>query len=141
MVGQVLSLFLHSRLFISVISVSLCMWFLFLHGYQVIEILSHVNKRVKHQPIIGLPLSDLWKLYLESSSAPMVRNFCIVYIEMAIDRVQKEVGLCCWVFDFLKQSYRTFTWPNHETAGKTINSACIFNQHFEAAFPTPRHIT
>lgn len=31
---------------------------------------------------------------MESSSAPMVRNFCIVYIEMAIDRVQKEVSLC-----------------------------------------------
>ncbi|XP_057801647.1 uncharacterized protein LOC131016878 isoform X1 [Salvia miltiorrhiza] len=57
---------------------------------KVIEILSHVNKRVKHQGTIGLPLSDLWKLYMESSSAPMVRNFCIVYIEMAIDRVQKE---------------------------------------------------
>ncbi|KAH6836999.1 ARM repeat superfamily protein [Perilla frutescens var. hirtella] len=57
---------------------------------KVIEILSHVNKRVKHQPLIGLPLSDLWKLYMESSSAPMVRNFCIVYIEMAIDRVQTE---------------------------------------------------
>ncbi|KAL7113564.1 hypothetical protein ACP275_04G068800 [Erythranthe tilingii] len=57
---------------------------------KVLEILSHVNKRVKHQLQIGLPLSDLWKLYLESSSAPMVRNFCIVYIEMAMDRVQKE---------------------------------------------------
>ncbi|KAL8545025.1 hypothetical protein ACS0TY_005289 [Phlomoides rotata] len=57
---------------------------------KVIEILTHVNKRVKHQPVIGLPLSDLWKLYVESSSAPMVRNFCIMYIEMAVDRVQME---------------------------------------------------
>ncbi|KAL1555169.1 proteasome adapter and scaffold protein ECM29-like isoform X1 [Salvia divinorum] len=57
---------------------------------KVMEILSHVNKRVKHQATIGLPLSDLWKLYMDSSCAPMVRNFCIVYIEMAIDRVQKE---------------------------------------------------
>ncbi|PIN26135.1 hypothetical protein CDL12_01113 [Handroanthus impetiginosus] len=57
---------------------------------KVIEILSHVNKRVKHRQEIGLPLSDLWKLYAESSSAPMVRNFCIVYIEMAIDRVLGE---------------------------------------------------
>ncbi|KAL6519030.1 hypothetical protein OROHE_017454 [Orobanche hederae] len=57
---------------------------------KVIEILSHVNKRVKHQRAVGLPLLDLWQLYVESSSAPMVRNFCIVYIEMAIDRVHKE---------------------------------------------------
>ncbi|KAL0435305.1 UNVERIFIED_CONTAM: Proteasome adapter and scaffold protein ECM29 [Sesamum radiatum] len=57
---------------------------------KVIEILSHVNKRVKHQLEISLPLSELWKLYVESSAAPMVRNFCIVYVEMAIDRVHKE---------------------------------------------------
>ncbi|CAA0805895.1 ARM repeat superfamily protein [Striga hermonthica] len=57
---------------------------------KVIEILSHVNKRVKHQQAIGLPLSDLWQLYVESGSAPMVRNFCIVYIEMATDRVHVE---------------------------------------------------
>ncbi|KAG8388927.1 hypothetical protein BUALT_Bualt02G0176200 [Buddleja alternifolia] len=57
---------------------------------KVIEILSHVNKRVKHQLEIGLPLSELWKLYMESSAAPMVRNFCIMYIEMAMDRVQKK---------------------------------------------------
>ncbi|KAL0371035.1 UNVERIFIED_CONTAM: Proteasome adapter and scaffold protein ECM29 [Sesamum angustifolium] len=57
---------------------------------KVIEILSHVNKRVKHQLEISLPLSELWKLYVESTAAPMVRNFCIVYVEMAIDRVHKE---------------------------------------------------
>ncbi|XP_011080457.1 proteasome-associated protein ECM29 homolog [Sesamum indicum] len=57
---------------------------------KVIEILSHVNKRVKHQLEITLPLSELWKLYVESSAAPMVRNFCIVYVEMAIDRVHQE---------------------------------------------------
>ncbi|CAA3007764.1 proteasome-associated ECM29 homolog isoform X1 [Olea europaea subsp. europaea] len=57
---------------------------------KVIEILSHVNKRVKHQQQIGLPLSELWKLYVESSVAPMIRNFCIMYIEMAIERVPKE---------------------------------------------------
>ncbi|KAL0389274.1 UNVERIFIED_CONTAM: Proteasome adapter and scaffold protein ECM29 [Sesamum calycinum] len=62
---------------------------------KVIEILSHVNKRVKHQLEISLPLSELWKLYVESTAAPMVRNFCIVYVEMAIDRVHKEViGEC-----------------------------------------------
>ncbi|KAL3530047.1 hypothetical protein ACH5RR_009369 [Cinchona calisaya] len=57
---------------------------------KVLEILNHVNKRVKHQPEIGLPLQELWQLYLESRAAPMVRNFCVVYIEMAIDRATKE---------------------------------------------------
>lgn len=60
------------------------------------EILSHVNKRVKHQQQIGLPLEELWELYMEANAAPMVRNFCIVYIEMAFDRVSKEV--CIIIF-------------------------------------------
>ncbi|KAJ0985238.1 hypothetical protein J5N97_003594 [Dioscorea zingiberensis] len=54
---------------------------------SVMDILSHVNKRVKHHPEIGLPLSQLWSMYREFTSAPMVRNFCIVYIEMAFDRL------------------------------------------------------
>ncbi|ESQ29944.1 hypothetical protein EUTSA_v100122260mg, partial [Eutrema salsugineum] len=41
----------------------------------VLEILSHVNKRVKHQHEIGLPLLDLWKLYTDPAASPMVRNF------------------------------------------------------------------
>ncbi|RDY08884.1 Proteasome-associated protein ECM29-like protein, partial [Mucuna pruriens] len=61
----------------------------------VLEILSHVNKRVKLQPQIGLPLSDLWKLYSESGAVPIIRNFCIVYIEMAFQRVNaKVIGEC-----------------------------------------------
>ncbi|XP_065879858.1 uncharacterized protein [Euphorbia lathyris] len=54
---------------------------------KVLEILSHVNKRVKHQSQIGLPLLELWKLYTEANATPMVKNFCIVYIEMAFERV------------------------------------------------------
>ncbi|XP_021604828.1 proteasome adapter and scaffold protein ECM29 isoform X2 [Manihot esculenta] len=53
---------------------------------KVLEILSHVNKRVKHQSEIGLPLLELWKLYTEANATPMVKNFCIVYIEMAFER-------------------------------------------------------
>ncbi|GMH13042.1 hypothetical protein Nepgr_014883 [Nepenthes gracilis] len=53
---------------------------------KVIEILSHVNKRVKNEPQIGFPLSELWNMYTDVNAAPMVRNFCIIYIEMAFDR-------------------------------------------------------
>ncbi|GKU93489.1 hypothetical protein SLEP1_g7081 [Rubroshorea leprosula] len=52
---------------------------------KVLEILSHVNKRVKHQPEIGLPLMDLWKMYSELNASPMVKNFSIIYIEMAFE--------------------------------------------------------
>ncbi|GLU18926.1 hypothetical protein SLE2022_352020 [Rubroshorea leprosula] len=54
---------------------------------KVLEILSHVNKRVKHQLEIGLPLMDLWKMYSELNAPPMVKNFCIIYIEMAFERI------------------------------------------------------
>nr|KYP73231.1 Proteasome-associated protein ECM29 isogeny [Cajanus cajan] len=57
---------------------------------KVLEILSHVNKRVKLQQHIGLPLSALWKLYSESGAVPIIRNFCIVYIEMAFQRVNAK---------------------------------------------------
>ncbi|KAF8398207.1 hypothetical protein HHK36_017133 [Tetracentron sinense] len=60
---------------------------------KVMEILSHVNKRVKHQREIGLPLSELWKIYMETNAAPMVKNFCIVYIEMSFERLRAEVSV------------------------------------------------
>ena len=63
---------------------------------QVLEILSHVNKRVKHQPEIGLPLLELWNIFSEANAAPMVRNFSIVYIEMAFERAPTEV--CDFLF-------------------------------------------
>uniref|UniRef100_A0ACD5YHL8 Uncharacterized protein n=1 Tax=Avena sativa TaxID=4498 RepID=A0ACD5YHL8_AVESA len=56
----------------------------------VMEILSHINKRVKHRPEISLPMLDLWKIYTESASSSIVRNFCIVYIEMAFERLPSE---------------------------------------------------
>ncbi|XP_048499629.1 uncharacterized protein LOC104890118 isoform X2 [Beta vulgaris subsp. vulgaris] len=58
---------------------------------KVLEILSHINKRVKHEPGIGLPLSELWSMYTEATAAAMVRNFCIIYIEMAFERSEIEV--------------------------------------------------
>ncbi|XP_047327429.1 proteasome adapter and scaffold protein ECM29 isoform X3 [Impatiens glandulifera] len=57
---------------------------------KVMEILSHVNKRVKHQPEICLPVLELWELYMLPDSTPMVKNFCIVYIEMSFDRQHPE---------------------------------------------------
>uniref|UniRef100_A0A2P2M9G4 Proteasome-associated protein ECM29 homolog isoform X1 n=1 Tax=Rhizophora mucronata TaxID=61149 RepID=A0A2P2M9G4_RHIMU len=52
---------------------------------KVLEILSHVNKRVKHRHDIMLPLNELWNLYMGANASPMVKNFCVVYIEMAFE--------------------------------------------------------
>ena len=48
--------------------------------------LSHVNKRVRGHDQIKLPLDALLDLYLSDSSAPLVKNFAVVYVEMAMDR-------------------------------------------------------
>jgi proteasome component ECM29 len=56
---------------------------------KVMEMLTHINRRVKDQPAIHLPVWDLWKLY-QSADSPMVKNFSIVYIEMAFDRLPME---------------------------------------------------
>lgn len=50
-----------------------------------------MNKRVKHQPEIVLPLQELWKLYMEANATSMVKNFAIVYIEMAFERADRKV--------------------------------------------------
>lgn len=56
------------------------------HGRpQVMEILSHINKRVKGHDAISLPLGDLIRLYLDTAHS-MVRNFAIVYVEMGYTR-------------------------------------------------------
>lgn len=60
---------------------------------QVMEILTHINKRVKDQVSIKLPLIDLLKLYQSPDAVPMVRNFAIVYIEMAFERSTVEVSI------------------------------------------------
>ncbi|XP_029120499.1 uncharacterized protein [Elaeis guineensis] len=56
----------------------------------VLEILSHVNKRVKHHPEIRLPMLELWRIYNDADASSMVKNFCIVYIEMSFDRLSSE---------------------------------------------------
>lgn len=48
--------------------------------------LSHVNKRVRGHDQIKLPLDALLDLYLSETSAPLVKNFAVVYVEMAMDR-------------------------------------------------------
>ena len=61
------------------------------------EILSHINKRIRDQNHIALPLEDLVDLFVDPSSAGLVKNFALVYTEMAFDRAspaarEKVVG-------------------------------------------------
>jgi proteasome component ECM29 len=60
---------------------------------QVLEMLSHINKRVKEQRHIQLPLQELLALYGDAQTPMMVKNFAIVYIEMAFERSTLEEKL------------------------------------------------
>lgn len=53
---------------------------------KVMAILGHINKRVKGDASVLLPLGGLAKLFL-STDHPMVSNFALVYVEMAFARV------------------------------------------------------
>ena len=57
---------------------------------QVLELLSHVNKRIKGHTDIQLPLEQLLDLYHAKDTAPLVRNFALVYVEMAFERASPE---------------------------------------------------
>ena len=59
----------------------------------MLEILSHVNKRVRGHASIKMPLDALLALYAEPSSAPLVRNFALVYLEMVYERATEEARL------------------------------------------------
>lgn len=52
--------------------------------------LSHVNKRVRGHDQIKLPLNALLDLYLTDASTPLVKNFAIVYVEMAMERSTED---------------------------------------------------
>jgi hypothetical protein len=54
---------------------------------KVMAILSHLNKRLKADGSIVLPLGGLIKLFTSPSSAPFVANFALVYIDMGFPRV------------------------------------------------------
>lgn len=64
----------------------------------MLELLSHVNKRVKGHDEIKLPLLPLLEVYNQSNAPPLVRNFSLVYVEMAFERASPEDRLeavCC----------------------------------------------
>jgi proteasome component ECM29 len=60
---------------------------------KVLEVLSHVNKRVRPQPNIKLPLNDLLTQYLSPDSSTLLKNFNIIYLEIAFQRAALEVAI------------------------------------------------
>ncbi|KAG6544513.1 hypothetical protein Mapa_014151 [Marchantia paleacea] len=57
---------------------------------KVMEMLNHINKRVKDQLSIKLPLKELLVLYRLPNADPTVRNFSFIYIGMAYEHASPE---------------------------------------------------
>lgn len=53
------------------------------------EILTHVNKRLKSRPAVQLPVENLFTQYQTTSSA-FLHNFSIIYISMGFPRLSVE---------------------------------------------------
>uniref|UniRef100_A0A3Q3WNZ9 Uncharacterized protein n=1 Tax=Mola mola TaxID=94237 RepID=A0A3Q3WNZ9_MOLML len=60
---------------------------------KVMELLVHLNKRIKSRPKIQLPVETLLVQYQDPAAATFVTNFTIIYIKMGYPRL--EVGKQC----------------------------------------------
>eukprot|EP01103_Thecamoeba_quadrilineata_P013200 TRINITY_DN3590_c0_g1_i1.p1 TRINITY_DN3590_c0_g1~~TRINITY_DN3590_c0_g1_i1.p1 ORF type:complete len:1957 (-),score=534.48 TRINITY_DN3590_c0_g1_i1:30-5876(-) len=60
---------------------------------KVIEVLTHINKRTRPQPNVKLPLKDLVNQYLDPASSIILKNFNMIYLEMAFQRAPLEQTL------------------------------------------------
>lgn len=57
---------------------------------KVMELLVHVNKRLKSRPAIKLPVDMLLLQYQDPANPPMVTNFTIIYIKMGVPRLSMD---------------------------------------------------
>ncbi|KAI7869867.1 proteasome stabiliser-domain-containing protein [Spinellus fusiger] len=57
---------------------------------KVMEILSHINKRVKASQSIQLPFEALLNQLIDDKIPVAVKNFTVIYLEMAVSRVSSE---------------------------------------------------
>uniref|UniRef100_A0A0N7Z9K2 Putative proteasome-associated protein ecm29 n=1 Tax=Rhodnius neglectus TaxID=72488 RepID=A0A0N7Z9K2_9HEMI len=57
---------------------------------KVVELLSHISKRVKASKSVKLPLDSLVELYQNPNASIFIINFTIIYIKMGFVRLPKE---------------------------------------------------
>ncbi|CAG0913472.1 unnamed protein product [Notodromas monacha] len=70
---------------------------------KVMELLVHINKRLKSRPNIQLPVEALIAQYQDASASFFVTNFTIIYLKMGIPRLEtgKQVELFPSLIDCL----------------------------------------
>lgn len=57
---------------------------------KVMELLVHVNKRLKSRPKVLLPVEPLLTQYQDPSASPFITNFTVLYIKMGYPRLQPD---------------------------------------------------
>jgi proteasome component ECM29 len=57
---------------------------------KVMEILSHINKRVKANVSIKLPFESLLSQLTDEKVTAFVKNFTLIYLEMSVQRMEAE---------------------------------------------------
>lgn len=57
---------------------------------KVMEILSHVNKRVKANASIKLPFETLLQQFTDDKVSTFVKNFTLIYLDMSASRLTPE---------------------------------------------------
>jgi proteasome component ECM29 len=57
---------------------------------KVMEILSHINKRVKANTTIKLPFESLLQQFTDDKVSTFVKNFTLIYLDMGASRLTPE---------------------------------------------------
>ncbi|XP_060085987.1 proteasome adapter and scaffold protein ECM29-like [Ylistrum balloti] len=57
---------------------------------KVMELLVHINKRLKSRPNVQLPVDTLITQFQDPSASSIITNFSIIYIKMGFPRLDKE---------------------------------------------------
>lgn len=62
---------------------------------KVMELLIHINKRIKSRPLVQLPVEALLVQYQDPAASSFVINFTIIYIKMGFPRlpIEKQIEL------------------------------------------------
>lgn len=57
---------------------------------QVVEVLTHIKRRITSRPKIKLPVEVLLEQYLQGKDSPILQNFTLIFIQMGFPRLSLE---------------------------------------------------
>ena len=58
---------------------------------QLMEVLTHISKRIKVNPAIIVPVDKLGQQFLDPNASTLQKSFLLVYIQMGFPRLEETV--------------------------------------------------